>query len=213
MSDAFAMTDAYDYRGSRLQRAGREDFDTLPRRVMETVEAISGFEGNTELIDYMTQAVTLYERGDYREAHKYLTTAVERLPAFKPYLFHYIRVCERVLAILPTIEEKQYEAQVRRYLRRPRWLRKLTSAPLLKMRCKWCGRYTPYIDPDTPTFGFDTVANSCNACGRMYPMRSWAWDSPDGRAYSYYRMSSKDDAFYEEFESDYNPTPRCRRRA
>ena len=80
-------------------------------------------------------------------------------------------------------------------------------------RCKRCGRYTPYIDPDTPTFGFDTSANSCRACGRMYPMPSWMWDSPDGRAYSYYRMSFKEEEFSDEFEHDYDPRPRCRRRS
>lgn len=212
MSRGPVMADVYDYGGNRFQRASREDFETLPRRVMELVERIPGFEADKELIDYMTQALNLYERGDYREAQRYLTASVERLPALKLHLLYYIRVCERVLAIPLTIEEKQYEAEVKRYLGRPKWLRKLTSAPLLKIRCKWCGRYTPYIDPDTPTFGFNRLANSCRACGRMYPMPSWVWDSPDGRAYSYYRMSFEEEAFYEEFERDYDPTPRCRRR-
>jgi hypothetical protein len=47
----------------------------------------------------------------------------------------------------------------------------------------------------------------------MYPMPSWTWDSPDGRAYSYYRMSFKEEEFYNEFELDYDPNPRCRRRS
>ncbi len=212
MSRDTLLTDEYDYGGNRCQRAGGEDFETLPRRVMAVLEGIPGFEADKELIDYMTQAMNLYERGDYREAHRYLNASVGRLPAFKPHLLYYIRVCERVLAIPLTIEEKQSEAEVKQYLGRAKWLRKLSGAPLLKIRCKWCGRYTPYIDPDTPTFGFDTSANCCRVCGRMYPMPSWVWDSPDGRAYSYYRMSFKEEAFYEEFERDYDPTPRCRRR-
>ncbi len=206
------MTDVYDYGGNRFQRAGREDFETLPRRVMEALEGIPGFQGDQELVDYMTRALYLYERGDYRQAHRCLTASVERLPGFRPYLLYYILVCERVLATPVTVEGKRYEAQVRRHLGRPRWLGRFTSAPLLMIRCKWCGRYTPYIDPDRPTFGFDTSANSCQACGRMYPMPSWVWDSPDGRAYSYYRMSFNEDAFYEECERDCHPTPRCRRR-
>ena len=207
------MTNEYTYGGERYERASRDDFETLPRRVMEAVESIPGFEGNSELVDYMTQALNLYERGDYREAHRYLTASVKRLPIFTPYLSYYNRVCERVLATPLTIEEKKYESDVKRYLGRPKWLRKLIGAPLLKVRCKWCGRYTPYIAPDTPTFGFDTAANSCRTCGRMYPMPSWTWDSPDGRAYSYYRMSFKEEDFYDEFERDYGPNPKCRRRA
>jgi len=149
-----------------------------------------------------------YERGNYREAYTRLKTSVERLPAFTPFLYYYIRVC-RVLAVPPTTEEKQYEAQVQRYFSRPlwfralstqvlryfgrfSWVRRLTNVPLFKIRCKWCGRYTPYVHPDTPTFGFAAAENSCRAgCGRMYPMPSWTWDSPDGRAYSYYRVRSK----------------------
>jgi hypothetical protein len=207
------MTNKYEYSGEEYERASREDFETLPRRVMEVVEAIPGFEGNRELVDYMTQAVSLYERGDYREAHRYLTASMARLPAFKSHLSYYIQVCERVLAIPLTIEEKNYEAGVKRYLGRPRWLRKFMSAPVLKIRCRWCGRYTPYVDPDAPTFGIDPSANSCRSCGRMYPMPSWTWDSPDGRAYSYYRMSFKEEEFYKEFERDYDPSPRCRRRS
>ena len=202
------LTDSFDHRGSRFRRASSDDFRTLPRRVVEIVQAIPGFEGNEELGDYMTQAATLYERGDYLEAHRYLTTSLERLPALRPYVFYYIRRCERVLATPPTIEEKQYEAQLRQYLARPRWLRTLTARPPLKLRCKWCGRYTPYIDPNRPTYGFISEANSCHTCGRMYPMPSWSWDAPDGRAYSYYRHSFADNAFYEEFERDYDPRPR-----
>lgn len=206
-------TNKYEYGGKRYDRSSREDFETLPRRVMEVLEAIPGFEVNSELVDYIQQAVNLYERGDYQQANRYLTASVERLPLFKPYLSYYIRICERVLRIPLTTEEKKYEEDVKRYLGRPRWLRKFMSAPLLKIRCKWCGRYTHYIDPDTPTFGFDTSANSCRACARMYPMPSWTWDSADGRAYSYYRMSFKEEEFYDEFERDYDPRPRCRRRS
>jgi hypothetical protein len=206
------MTDVYEYDGNQYQRASREDFQTLPERVMEAVESIPGFEGNDELINYMTQSVDLYTRGEYSEAKKYLIASVDRIPEFKPYLLHYIRLCERVLAMPLTRDDKRYAADATRYLSRASWLRKFFRAPLLKMRCKWCGRYTPYIDPDTPTFGFDTLANSCRFCGRMYAMPSWVWDSPDGRAYSYYRMSFKEEVFYSEFETDYDPIPRCQRR-
>ena len=226
MSRPHLITDAYDYGGKRYQRASQQDIESLARRVAQTVQGTPGFEGNSELIGYVTQAITLYDRGDYRATYTYLSACVDRLPALKPHLFYYLRVCERVLAVPPTLEEVQYEAEVRRYLGRPKWLRKLTKLPHLynrtlslyrdthlKVRCKWCGRYTSYIDPHTSTCGFDTLANSCEACGRMYPMPSWLWDSPDGRAYSYYRRSFLDGEFYKEFERDYNPTRRRRRSA
>jgi hypothetical protein len=79
-------------------------------------------------------------------------------------------------------------------------------------RCKWCGNFTAYVDPNEPTFGMFSDSNSCSICGRMYPMPSWMWDSPDGRSYSYYRESFIDVEFYEEFESDYKPQPYCNRR-
>jgi len=99
-----------------------------------------------------------------------------------------------------------------RYRALPKWLRWTMLGFEFRMRCKWCGRYTRYIHSDVPTFGFDTLANSCSFCSRMYPMPSWLWDSPDGRAYSYYRMSFSGDDFYEEFELDYDPKPRCQHR-
>jgi hypothetical protein len=38
---------------------------------------------------------------------------------------------------------------------------------------------------------------------------SWMWDSPDGRAYSYYRRSfaPENKQFYDEFLRDYEPNP------
>ena len=61
-----------------------------------------------------------------------------------------------------------------------------------------CGKW----DPNVPTFGF-THDNDCGHCGRMYPMPSWVWDSPCGRAYSYFRSSHNSKEFDEEFEQDY----------
>jgi hypothetical protein len=123
-----------------------------------------------------------------------------------------IKVCEHVLSIPLTKEEVQYEAKLSRYRALPKWLRWTMPGFEFRMRCKWCGRYIRYIHPDVPTFGFDTLANSCLFCSRMYPMPSWMWDSPDGRAYSYYRMSFSGDDFYKEFEQGYDPTPLCQHR-
>ena len=44
-----------------------------------------------------------------------------------------------------------------------------------------------------------------------YSVPSWMWDSPDGRAYSYYRQSfllgNGGKEFYSEFLVDYDPNP------
>lgn len=218
------MSDHYvDDNGVRRRR-GSEDFASLPERHQAVVERVPGFEGDAELIAWMTHARAYYEYGLYRDALRYLILALERLPAFEPYLFYYVRVCKQVLAAALTPKEARFEKRVNRYLSLPTWLKYLLPKMKREVRCKWCGRYGPYVDPDTPTFGFDRFANSCGRglaglprigaafCGRMYHMPTWLWDSPDGRAYSYYRMSFADDAFYEEFERDYDPDPRCKRR-
>ena len=187
-----SMTDSFlDGEGREHQRGSTKDFETLENRVMQMLEALPGFEGDDELNLWLSRTYNHYQRGEYQNAYNNLRKSLEKLPAFKPYLFNYIRICERVLKTPLADEDRPSE---------------------LSVRCKYCGRHAPYEDPNTPTFGFDSSANSCEHCGRMYPMPSWTWDSPEGRAYSYYRMSFSDDVFYDEFERDYNPHPQCKRR-
>lgn len=40
------VTDTYLHDGVEYKRAGREDFDTLPERVVQVVERVPGSEGN-----------------------------------------------------------------------------------------------------------------------------------------------------------------------
>jgi len=189
------------------------DFDTLPSRHIEAILNLPGFLKDKELTERMGYARVYYDQGEYAKAQQYLKWSLKRMPALEPYIFYYIRVCARVLSIPLTKEEVRYEAKLARYRALPKWLRWTMPGFELQVRCKWCGRYTQYIHPNVPTFGVTSSANSCLFhCGRMYPMPFWMWDSPDGRAYSYYRESFSDDKFYEEFERDYDPKPRCQRR-
>lgn len=193
-------------------RASWEDIQTLESRC--TFSPVCKFPRlrEEELDLWMGSARGNYDVGYYGEALKYLTWLLERMPGLEPYLFYYRRVCEHVLAIPLIEEEVRYENKLAKYRALPKWRRKISSKFDFHIRCKWCGRYIRHIHPDKPTYGFADLENSCQYCGRMYPMPSWEWDSPDGRAYSYYRMSFSNEEFYEEFEQDYIPKPLCQRR-
>jgi len=66
------------------------------------------------------------------------------------------------------------------------------------VRCKYCGHYTRYINPDEPTMGF-MKTNNCAVCERMYPVPDSYWDSWDGLEYINKRHSVPDTQFYEEY--------------
>jgi len=208
------ITDEFiDSEGKKQVRSTSEDFQTLPFRHIEAIQKVPGFMEDKKLIELMGKAMGYYEAGWYGEALDYLNQALKRMPALEPYIFYYIRVCKCVLAVPLTEEEKQYEEKRKSYRSRlnslPRWLWWLIPKLKNQIRCKWCGRYTNFIHPDVSTFGFASHANSCWHCEGMYPMPSWMWDSPDGRAYSYYRMSfaPENKQFYNEFLKDYKPEP------
>ena len=198
-----------DSEGNKQIRGSSTDFETLPIRVSGAILYIPGVEQNKELREWIGYAAVYYDTGEYEKALHYLTQSLMIEPALEPYFFYYMRVCKGVLAVPLRRDEVLYEAKLVRYYALPKWLKWTMLGFEFRLRCKWCGRYTPYIDPNVPTFGFSTSANSCMSCGRMYPMPSWMWDSPDGRAYSYYRMSFSDEKFYKEFERDYDPKPLC----
>jgi len=201
-----------DSEGHEQIRASDVDFRTLPARHIEVVMNLPGFAQNEELEKWVGYAAAYYDVGEYGKALQYLTWSLRKLPTLEPYIFYYIRICKRVLSIPLTEDEETYEEKLARYHALPKWLKWTMFGFDFRVRCKWCGRYTQYVDPEEPTFGIDTSINSCRFCGRMYPMPSWMWDSPDGRAYSYYRMSFSDREFYEEFERDYDPKPPIRGR-
>lgn len=160
-----------------------------------------------ELQGYIWNASACYDNGFYGFVHQNLWRALKRESALEPHIFYYLRVCERVLTVPLAPNEAKYEHRFMATQMAKTWidakLRQLFSLFMKdNLRCKWCGKYTPYIDPNVPTFGF-SHDNDCGHCGRMYPMPSWVWDSPYGRAYSYFRSSHNSEKFDEEFEQDY----------
>ncbi len=201
-----------DSHGAEQIRASGADFQTLPVRYIESITKLPGFQEDDELREWMGSAIAYYDAGEYSKAQQFLTWALKRMPTLEPYIFYYMRVCAHVLSTPLERDEIEYEAKLTRWRGLPKWLRWTMRSFEFCVRCKWCGRYTIYIEPNVPTFGFNSFANSCEYCGRMYPMPSSMWDSPAGRAYSYYRMSFSDEEFYQDFERDYDPKPLCQRR-
>ena len=67
------------------------------------------------------------------------------------------------------------------------------------IRCKYCGRYTPYINPNEPTFGFIN-SNNCSKCGRMYSAPDFYWDGWEGLEYIEHRHSVPEEKFYKEYQ-------------
>jgi ribosomal protein L44E len=203
-----------DSEGKEITRSSGDDFGSLANRHLQVLLNLPSFEQDETINNLLGRAIDKYEHGEYKEALDYLNKSLERFPNLEPYIFYYIKVCKHVLSIPLTKEERQYEVEFNRYISRlrslPKWLRWTVKKIDILVRCKWCGKYTQYIDPNTPTFGF-TNDNCCMHCDGMYPMPSWMWDSPDGRAYSYYRQSfplgDGGKQFYDEFLRDYSPTP------
>lgn len=199
-----------DLDGQTKARATHDDLRTLEERVYTAIASTPGFESDDDLNVWMGLAQTAYEAGWYARARSSLLWSIRRIPEVEPLVSYYLRICDRTLESPLTEEEIDYTFARERYRALPAWLRIIErrGAPA-RMQCKWCGRFTEWVSPDRPTFGFDSHQNSCTQCGQMYPMPSWVWDSPEGRAYSYYRGSfGGDHPFYEEFERDYDPRPR-----
>lgn len=75
------------------------------------------------------------------------------------------------------------------------------------IRCKYCGKYTPYINPNEPTYGFMNN-NNCSKCGRMYPIPDFYWDGWEGLEYIEHRHSVPDEKFYKEYQELKQKYPR-----
>lgn len=203
ITDTFVAPD-----GTLQKRATGKDFDTLSVRVWDAINSTPGFEEGTEVVALVNLGCDFYEAGWYSRSYGMLRGAVERLPALAPHLAYYLFICHRVLSVPLSVEELEYEDRLNQWRYYPRWFRwRLGRMPQL-MRCKWCGRYTPWVHPDTPTFGFSHSNNCCSHCMSPYPMPSWIWDSPDGRTYSYYRQSFQHEFFDKDFDRDFDPDPK-----
>jgi hypothetical protein len=78
-----------------------------------------------------------------------------------------------------------------------KFMKKFTISKGL-IRCKYCGHYTRYINPNEPTFGFANN-NNCSNCNRMYSVPNFFWDSWEGLEYMEHRHSVPEKQFYEEY--------------
>lgn len=185
--------------GRLVDQSKTEDFTTLQRR---TSRSIGSRMKSGEADQPIIHGLNAYQRADYASALPWFREAVERHPELIDRLHPYIDTCERVLATEKSQDDLRYEFEIEAWKKKSALVRKFSSAPAAKVRCKHCGHYTPYIDPNNGLAYFGT--NNCQECGRGYPVPDFVWDSVDGQAYIYYRHSVEEEAFYREFEERYD---------
>ncbi len=192
-----------DQHGVTRMRGSVEDIASLQSRTISAILDVNNIERKPDMHRLVSEVCHLYESAAYLQADYRIGLALKKEPGLRPYFYYYKRICERVLATPLNAQEKAYEARCIRRNRLPRRLRWLRPGEVMG-RCKWCARYTDWFDPGHAMYD----SNRCRHCKRMYPMPSVVWDSPEGRAYCYYRGSHEDRAFYQEFERDYAADPR-----
>lgn len=78
-----------------------------------------------------------------------------------------------------------------------KFMKKFTKSEKL-IRCKYCGTYTWYINPNKATFGF-LDNNNCRKCHRMYSIPDFYWDSWQGLDYIEKCHSVPEEKFYVEY--------------
>lgn len=185
--------------GRLVDRSKLEDISTLQRRTFLSIDSRMK-EGDAD--ELIIPGANAYQVANYGAALRWFNKAVERYPELIDQLHPYIDTCERVLATEKTRDDRFYESEVAAWGKKSTFAKKFSSAPMAKVRCKHCGHYTPYIDPNSGLAYLGT--NNCQQCGRGYPVPDFVWDGVDGQAYIYYRHSVKEDVFYREFEERYD---------
>ncbi len=186
--------------GSPGQRSLMGDFQTLRARIFQRLQTIA-----PDCEDVVMAGVNAYNVGDYEAALAHFSEAISGRPVLLDELAPHVRSCKRALLAVPSKADILYRDARSAWLRLPRLLRWLRRDPGHKLRCKYCGHYTLFIHPESGVAYFGM--NNCAVCGRGYPVPDFAWDGIDGLAYIYYRNSVTEDAFYAEFEADYDVHP------
>lgn len=188
--------------GDTAQRSRLDDFNTLRGRIYLRIrECVGDYIGNLLVMP----AVNVYNNGDYEEALTLMTLAIREFPALLPDLEPHMRICRRVILSSASSKDNDYLDMVKKWASKSWLARRLKTSPTPKVRCKYCGHFTPYIHPE---LGFAYLGtNNCQGCDRGYPAPDFIWDGIDGQAYIYYRHSVKEQEFYREFESQYNVHP------
>lgn len=138
-----------------------------------------------------------YECGNYEVALAKLEQLTQTIPRSIEVTWPYLHLCKGVLARAPHPDDEEYRLTSKRWNAwrdlLPTWLFKRFSRRPAFLRCKYCGRFVRYLDPD----GWSIVNGIwCSKCSRSYPMPSLVWDSVGGQAYMFYRRSVRDTDFY-----------------
>ena len=168
--------------------------------------------------EFAKEAIALYEAGHYEEALPRLEALAGENDQFAEAARFPIQAARHVIGIEPTPADVAHAATQEARGRTPAILLRKTWLwlPMAVLdwlrtdrddyrRCKYCGHYSTYRDPNTTTAYF---GNQCDVCRRSYPMPSAEWDSAYGRTAIYERGSSMDREFYQKFEEDYPRYPK-----
>lgn len=136
---------------------------------------------------FTSTGIELYNKGDYENALIIFEKICNYNHIFFTSLLPQMEKCNNVINKSKSLKEKP-----------PSKILKILGLQNV-IRCKYCGKYTNYIDPNEPTFGI-IHKNNCSKCGRMYFAPSFYWDSWGGMEYIIERHSVPDEKFYEEYK-------------
>lgn len=158
-------------------------FDSMKKRK----QCLNSTVSNENMATFTDVGVEFYNKGDYENALLIFRKLCEYNNTFYTSMLPQMEKCKNVINKSKNSQEKS-----------PSKILKLLGLQNL-IRCKYCGKYTNYIDPNEPTYGF-APSNNCSKCGRMYFAPSFYWDSWGGMEYMKERHSVPDKKFYEEYD-------------
>ena len=182
---------------------GQNIDDISPTRLTQPFAELCSIVDSQSAQAIIRNALQSYLSGEYETALERLRHISTEWPGTLKILWPYIEICERVSRLSNSTDKNKVIEDRRKMLQTllPAWLFGLFYRDVPRLvRCKYCALYTTYINPNESTAGFMLDLNSCERCGRMYPMPSILWDSIQGMTYSYYRQSIQDGHFDGEFE-------------
>ena len=166
----------------------------------ESLNAIPSDESEHELLN---RGLTHYVNGNYESALAIFSMFPDAAQNDN-LLGTYVEICSRCTKLGIHAEDLSVHARVSLHLAllpihdkfatistAPSWVKVAIRSLLVKFfgngvshtRCKYCSRYSEYVDPGKPTHGMSMSTeyppghNLCRYCKRSYPMPSIHWDS------------------------------------